>query len=82
MIYDDMSDGTSGRTYLPLRGRRPVPEEAPEMSSAERAVVLGVMANHPRWGPQEIYAELRFFNQDVPLEVVEWLYEKGGPAGG
>jgi len=67
MIYDD---GTGRRIYRPLDGRGPLPEEVPEPSGAIRRAILGVRAEHPRWGPRLIYAELRLTRHDISFAVV------------
>jgi hypothetical protein len=68
MIYDD---GTGRRIYRPLRGRRPPPEGTPEVSEADREAIRRVVADHPRWGPKQVYAELRVTRHDIPFAAVE-----------
>jgi hypothetical protein len=67
MIYDD---GTGKRIYSPLRGSPSPPEDTPEPTDAVREAILRVAKDHPRWGPRQIYAELRFTRHDIPVAVV------------
>lgn len=68
MIYDD---GAGRRIYRPLRGRRRPPEGVSEPSDPIREAILRVVADHPRWGPRQVYAELRLTRHDIPIAVVE-----------
>lgn len=70
MVYDD---GTGTPIYVPLSGRRPVPEGLPEPTEATYEAIRRVAADHPHWGPRRIFAELRITRHDIPLDVVEMV---------
>jgi hypothetical protein len=73
MIYDD---GTGRRIYRPLAGRQLPPEEVPEPTDAVRMAILRVAEDHPRWGPRQVYAELRLTRHDIPFAVVQTVVEE------
>lgn len=67
MIYDR---GVGKRNFRLLRGLRP-PDETLEPTDAVRQVILRVMADNPRWSPEEVYSAIRLIRHDIPLAMVE-----------
>jgi hypothetical protein len=74
MIYDE--PGGRRPRFLPLRGRRIVLATEPEPDAVTRDAILRVWEAHPRWGPRQIHAELRFTRRNVPLSDVEVIHAR------